>query len=359
MSRPTRDNEEKAIIPVEEQFGEGEASIEQGIREGHARLNQFGRSGAGGFDEEKGRIRDLDILSAGNGQGTRQSAGAPQAASKVVSDIGKAVIRQAEEMVGLNTKVKAAADVLKSLGNSQDLLGDLGNELLVMMGSQVTASQIGKAALDELGNVMLSYMTESSDSTSRLGGLLSGSIDTVAEIGRDMRNFITESRQGQEESNRSMLDFMEEMRQDTFAVARDMIQPGSAIISAMDMMGLGDDEVKHAESGETIASDFISELVASGVSDVDAKATANIIDTDSSGGISKKELMKYDASTDTVANRAIRDPAFRARLVKKPKFSSIYAPSRGDGTNQTKWVDMAMAQNAESVNQNNVAFSQS
>ena len=69
--------------------------------------------------------------------------------------------------------------------------------------------------------------------------------------------------------------------------------------------------------------------------------------------------MKYDASTDTVANRAIRDPAFRARLVKKPKFSSIYAPSRGDGTNQTKWVDMAMAQNAESVNQNNVAFSQS
>jgi hypothetical protein len=165
------------------------------------------------------------------------------------------------------------------------------------------------------------------------------------------------------ETQLTVLDMMREFRQSISSATDDMIQPGSSLAAAAEMLGIdrstsiGLDASKIRED-ENKYDDFISELVSSGVSMEDATAAADAVDIDKDKSISAAELAKYDSSENTVVNKVIKDPRFRNRLVKRRPYSSIYGDDFSSQFNQTEFVDSSLALDSEAFNADNVAFEQ-
>tara|TARA_R110002126_G_scaffold66649_2_gene169317 strand:+ start:3247 stop:4455 length:1209 start_codon:yes stop_codon:yes gene_type:complete len=306
----------------------------------------------------------LDVLTRG-----AQNEGRAGAQARVVSNIGKAVIEQAKQMKGIDNKLLDGFKELTNIGLGMNTLMDLGDAMLDFMGESKMSDAVGAAGLEELGNVLLGYMTDSDIKLGDTG-------ESIARLGNTMSEFISESRRGTAalldstntmlDVGSSMLDFMENFKANAASVATDMIQPGSALTAAADMLGWGQEE-KHSGGGVLSENDdfaaiefedFVSELMASGVSEEDAKVAAEAVDQDKSGSISGKELASYDTSKNSVVDKAIKDPRFRNRLVKRQPYSSIYGSDLFTQFNQTRFVDSSFALDSESFNQENVVFSQ-
>lgn len=363
MSKRNSDIEEKSFTPDLGRFeGQDDLSFLQGNRNQRINRSIFGGDGGGGMVEEKtvstrtatSGISDVAVDLSDEaffkelaGIATNMAKGGiVRETGLSISKIGQIVIENSKSLLGIEKDIIQNMDILNNIAFDQNTLANLGQTMLGFMGETRTASELGKDAIVELGNILIDRMKTQDG--------------IVKSLGDEMSNFIGRSAATQVDNTRTMIDFMEDFKKTAAATVRDMIQPGSALTAAADMLGVsqGDDETKE-ESGveETVFEDFISELLASGVSAEDAKEAAVAIDQDKSKTISTKELNTYDASNPVVA-RAINDPRFRSRLVKRKPFSSIYGNDFGAQFNQTSFVDNSLALDSESLNQDNVAFAQ-
>ena len=362
MSKRNSNLEEKSFTPDLGRFeGQDEVSVLQGILNRGINNRSFGGDGAGGMREEKNvstrtsisGISDVAVDLSDDAFFTNladismseKRKGIVKAQGLAISELGQIVIENSKSLLGIEDRIIDSVDILNNIQFDQNTLVNLGQTMLGFMGETRTASELGKDAIAELGNILIDRMKTQDG--------------IVKSLGEEMSNFIGRSDAAQVDNTRTMIGFMEEFKRTAAATVRDMIQPGSALTAAADMLGViqEDDETKHSGIEETVFEDFISELLASGVSAEDAKEAAVAIDQDNSKTISTKELNTYDAS-NPVVSRAINDPRFRSRLVKRKPFSSIYGEDPSKQFNQTSFVDNSFALDGESLNANNVAFTE-
>jgi hypothetical protein len=157
------------------------------------------------------------------------------------------------------------------------------------------------------------------------------------------------------------------LRQEVGAFREDMFGGQKAMMDAFTMLtggsrgsggGGGNLEQKVSSEPQTPFAEFVSLAMSGGLSESLASELANKMDLNQDGSVSATEFKRYNLTQNTVANRALRDPAFRSLLVPKAPYSSIYGDDPLARFDQTALVNQSLALSAEDANLGNVAFAQ-
>jgi hypothetical protein len=278
-----------------------------------------------------------------------------------------------QEPVGVNQSLRNRRAINQIFGSG----GSGGNEL----SQSLTRSGVTRRAIDDIKERyyepglseldMLIKSTRNIDSSNSFAKKASQVINSTANsiidliAGQDATAILADDNQEMlmdiVDNSVTLVDMMRDLRKSFSSFTDDMIQPGSSLSSAVEMLGIDRststalEEFKEV-SNENKYDDFISELVSSGVPMDEATVAADAVDIDKNKSISAAELAKYDASENTVVNKVIKDPRFRNRLVKRRPYSSIYGDDFSSQFNQTEFVDSSLALDSEAFNADNVAF---